>query len=73
MGQKEQGAKAQGDEAREEEQEKELLRQPQPPRRGRDETRHFPHQHRGAASRRGLSAPPGAPGVLRVLKGGEQE
>lgn len=70
MGQQEQGAKAQGDQAREEEQEKELLRQPQPPRRGRDEARHSPHQHRGVASSRGLSAPPGLPGVL---KGGERE
>lgn len=37
VGQQEEGPKAQGDEAREEEKEEELLRQPQPPRGGWDE------------------------------------
>lgn len=59
VGQQEEGPEAQGDEAREEEKEEELLRQPQPPRGGRDETRHFPHEHRGLARGWGQSAPAG--------------
>lgn len=49
VGQQEEGPEAQGDEAGEEEKEEELLRQPQPPRGGRDEAGHFPHEHRGRA------------------------
>lgn len=61
VGQQEKGTEAQGDEARKEEKEEELLRQPQPPRGGRDEDGHFPYEHRGLARGWGRSAPAGPP------------
>lgn len=59
VGQQEQGPEAQGDEAGEEEKEEELLRQPQPPRGGRGEAGHFPHEHRCWTRGWGQSDPAG--------------
>lgn len=72
VGQKEESREAQGDEPREEKKKQEFLRQPQPPRGGRDEAGHFPHEHRGLARSWGQSAPaqPLSPSESRHLSAG---
>ena len=66
VGQQEQGPEAQGDQAGEEEEEDELLRQPQPPRGSRDEAGHFPHEHLDRARAWGTLSSGRAPEIFGV-------
>lgn len=66
VGQQEQGPEAQGDQTGEEEKEDELLRKPQPPRGGRDEAGHFPHEHLDPARAWGTLSSGRAPEVFGV-------